>query len=102
MNIVWAIHAGKQLEDIYQFLKLVNEQAAVDVHNSILDEVEYLQDFPRMAAIEPLLRDFPQKYRSLIVKRTYKVIYYVKNDIIYISAIFDCRQDSQKLRNIFL
>jgi hypothetical protein len=42
-----------------------------------------------------------KNWNFFVVKnKRYKVIYYIEKDIIHISAIFDCRQDPEKLRNI--
>lgn len=51
-----------------------------------------------MAAIEPLLEDFPQAFRALVVKKHYKVIYYIEKDTIYAVTIWDCRQNPNKLK----
>lgn len=45
-----------------------------------------------MAAVELLLEDEPIIYRSLVVTGTYKVIYYIGSNTVYIYDIWDCRQ----------
>ncbi|MDR0863740.1 MAG: type II toxin-antitoxin system RelE/ParE family toxin [Candidatus Symbiothrix sp.] len=98
MNIVLSKHAENQLDTIYDFIKVKNERAAIAIYNEIVDEIERLKSFPQIAAIEPLLADFAKTYRSLVVRSTYKVIYYTEYDTVYISAIWDCRQNPDKLR----
>jgi len=51
-----------------------------------------------MAPIEPLLSEFSELYRSLVIRKTYKVVYYIADDIIFIVAVFDCRQNPGKLK----
>jgi plasmid stabilization system protein ParE len=54
-----------------------------------------------MAPIEPELVGYTNMYRSLVVEKSYKVVYYIKDDTVHISALFDCRQDPQKLKDSF-
>ncbi|MDR1274460.1 MAG: type II toxin-antitoxin system RelE/ParE family toxin [Odoribacteraceae bacterium] len=98
MNLKWTIVAEAQLENIYNFIKTRDEIAATRVYNDILDEASVLVHFPYMAPVEPVLSDFPEMYRSLAVKRNYKVTYHVENDEIIIVAVFDCRQRPGRLR----
>ena len=99
MKIIWVESARTDLEDIYIFIKEKSEKAAIEIHNTILDEVEFLNSFPQIAAIEPVLAGLPKIYRSLVVENIYKVIYYVDCEIIYIIAIWDCRQNPNKLKS---
>ncbi|GHT56644.1 hypothetical protein FACS189446_8800 [Bacteroidia bacterium] len=91
--------ARTDLENVYAFIKRKSEKAAINIHDSILDEVEFLKSFPQMGPIEQAFTDLPKTYRSLVVKNTYKVVYYVENEIIYIIAIWDCRQNPSKLKS---
>ena len=99
MNIVFSDLVLKQLESIYNYLQTKSNYAGSIIHNQILDEIERLRYFPQMAPIEPELIGFVHAYRSLVVKKSYKIIYYIEDDTVYISALFDCRQDPQKLKN---
>jgi len=100
MIIIFSDYALMQLEKIYYFLQSQNVNAAIHIHNHILDEIEKLKNFPQIAAIEPELLGLSHIYRSLVVRKRYKVVYYIKKNIIHISAIFDCRQDPRKLQDL--
>jgi len=101
MNIVFSDLAFEQLASIYNYLQTKSNHASAIIHNHILDEIERLRDFPQMAPIESELIGFTHTYRSLVVKKTYKIVYYIEDDTIYISALFDCRQNPQKLKDSF-
>jgi plasmid stabilization system protein ParE len=92
MTVKFLIAAEKHLEDIYNMLESKNQQRAIILYNSILDEVERLKDFPKIAQIEPALINERQEFRSLVVQHIYKVVYYIEGEIVYIAAIWDCRQ----------
>jgi plasmid stabilization system protein ParE len=93
MNLNFTKNAIEDLEKIYSFLEQKNENAAVYIHNNILDEIERLKNFPQMAAIEPILLDNTKVFRSLVVKKTHKVIYFIENETVNIVSIWDCRQN---------
>jgi len=98
MIIQWTQKAENQLDEIFDFIKVESEISAVRIYNQILDEVEILAKFPNIAPVEPLLENEPITYRSLLVKRRYKVVYFVNDKLIYIVAVFDCRQNPDKLK----
>lgn len=76
MKLVWTKSAAEQLESIYAFIKNKSEAAAVAIYNDILDEADRLLLFPDMASLEPLLSEFVEGYRSLIIRNIYKLVLY--------------------------
>ena len=96
-RIVWLPVAQRNLKSIYKFISKKSVRAAIKIHNKILDAVEPLLYFPQMAPIESLLEDRDKVYRALVVDK-YKIVYYVENNIIYIAAVWDCRQNTEKLK----
>jgi len=104
MKVIWIEVAQKQLSEIYEFLAQQNERAAADLYNDILDETDKLGVFPEMAAFEPLFKKKPRKYRSLVVRRNYKVIYRIDRETeeIIVTSVWDCRCDPKKLKKKIL
>jgi len=99
MKIFFSDLVIEQLESIYTYLQTKSDNAAVIIHNIILDEIERLRTFPQIAPIEPELTEYTHTYRSLVVKKLYKIIYYIENDTVFISALFDCRQNPRKIKD---
>lgn len=97
----WTNKAIKHLEIIYRNLAKHSVQSAIKMHNCLIDATEPLLLFPEMAPLEPLLRDYPKKYRSLVIERNYKLIYYIESETIYIVAVWCCRQHPNRLRSMF-
>jgi Plasmid stabilization system protein len=95
MKIKFLIAAEEHLDNIYNHIAEKSERAAITLYNHFLDEIERLENFSQIAAIEPLLINKPQTFRSLVVHRNYKVIYYIEKETIYIAAIWDCRQSPE-------
>jgi plasmid stabilization system protein ParE len=100
MKLIYSQKAVQTLNAIYEFISQKSSRAAIIIHNEILDEIERLLLFPQMAPIEPELENRSLIYRSLVVRRTYKVIYRIDEQSIYIVDIWDCRSNPSKLKLI--
>jgi plasmid stabilization system protein ParE len=93
--------AESDLDKIYDYYANKSVNAAIKIYNSILEEITILSDFPLIASIEELLSKQVKEFRSLVVlSGKYKVIYYVENDYVNVTHIWDCRQNPKKLRKI--
>ena len=96
MKIFWLELAEEDIESIYQFYAEDKSiKAANKIYNDILDATDSLAVFPQMASIEPDVSDYDEEYRSLVVQKHFKIIYFVECDSIYIAAIWDCRRNPQ-------
>ena len=102
MIIKWYAKAAKDMDKIYDYYVKLNPRAAAMLYNKILDDVSVLKTQPFVAAIEQLLEDCPEGYRSLLVGKRYKVVYFIHMDTVIIVQIFDCRQNPLKLRRTAL
>ena len=98
LKLSFAPEALEDMENIYRYYALQNEVYAVELYNQIIEEAEQLQYFPQMAQKEPLLKEYSEEYRSLVVWNNYKLVYFVENDTVNIVAVFDCRQNPDKLK----
>jgi len=100
MKVILLPKALSRLDEIFDWIKTTNnENTAIKVYNSILDELEILEKQPKIAAIEPALEDLPKQFRSLIINRKYKAVYYIEEpkDTIFVTTIWDCRKNPNKL-----
>ena len=96
IKIFWTETAQKDLENIYKFLSEYSIQSARNIVKKILNKPKELKiGFVYAGAID----EINSNYRRLIVGN-YKILYTVQENIIYIHAIFDCRQNPDKLKNI--
>ena len=100
MVIIWLPEAKQHLKKIYLFYKENRSlKAAFKVRQEIYSSVVPLIKFPQMAPVEVFSTKTNEEYHSLVVGKYFKVIYYICNDKLYISAIFDCRQDPKANEN---
>lgn len=97
MTIKWSPQAFNDLESIYEFYAQKSIRTAQSFYQALIQAVLPLSHFPEMAPCEPLLDGYAHKYRGLVVKKHYKIIYYTTEDSVYIVAIWDCRQSQSRL-----
>jgi plasmid stabilization system protein ParE len=69
------------------------ENSKADFMAEIRETVELLKNNPYMFAIDPLFADRARTYRSAIINRKSKMVYYVEDNVIQIAGFWDCRQD---------
>lgn len=101
IKIAWSENAIALLDDIYSYLYEKSQASAIQLYNKLLDSAEPLRTFPQAGPIEPLLEEYGQNFRSLVVEKHYKLIYSINKDLIEIHAVWDCRQESWRLKEMF-
>jgi len=102
MKVIWEEPASRRLDEVYDFIAMENPPAAAKIFNDIVGETARLADFPEMAAVEPLLVDIPETFRSLVIRRNYKIVYYVDDAAkeVIIVDVWDCRQRLSRLKKL--
>lgn len=101
MKIIWSDTALKQLEDLYDYYKLnASVQVAIKMSKTIVEASLQLGKAPLIGTKEPLLQDRKFEYRYIVVKKSYKLIYRIENQIVFIISVFDCRQNPNKLEKL--
>lgn len=100
MRIIWLSEASKALDAIYDFYCSKSERAANKIITDIYNATLLLAEQPFMAPIEHALSEMSENYRSLVVRRLFKLIYRVdkNSQAVIIVTIWDCRQDPDKLK----
>lgn len=99
MEIIWTKRAVIHLEDIHKFYEEKSLDVANNLYNDLIDSVESLKDFPQIAQREEALKHLKKEYRALVVKKTFKIVYYASKNNIYIVAVLDCRQNPKTNKN---
>lgn len=70
---------------------------ATRIIDYILKRVEILMNNPQAGPVEPLLAEYQGDYRYL-VEGNYKIVYLLNKSHVAILAVFDCRQNPEKMR----
>ena len=96
-KVVISERAKEMLGMHVRFMAHANKSAAEKLKKRLLDEMRSLQEMPQRFPF--LNEDYipANKYHKLYVENWYLVLYQIKDDIVYIDWIVDCRQDYQWL-----
>lgn len=96
--IIWLENAKVAFElQKNWYLNMMGKRAARKFTDAILRDIDLLGDFPYLGQTEPLLKDLPEQYRSLVCGKHFKIVSFIEEHIVYIVAIRDCRQAPEKL-----
>ena len=87
MKIRWHKRAATQLHEVEGYvLEKFGEKARQEFMDNVERTVLTLAEMPMLGKLDPLFAHRKRSYRSIIVRRLSKVVYYVKGDIIHIAA----------------
>jgi len=97
-QIIWTNFAISELKNIYLYYRMIaSDKVADKIRKSIFDGTKPLIKQPLIGAVEENLIDLGQEHRYIVVDN-YKIIYRVIQLDIYITDIFDCRQNPKKMK----
>ncbi|MGY5845994.1 type II toxin-antitoxin system RelE/ParE family toxin [Salegentibacter sp. HM20] len=97
MEIFWTDFAIQNLKEIIDYHnKVAGPSVSIKIQTDIFTAVKHLIKNPEMGVIEPYLKGFPVIYRYILSKN-YKIIYRIENRKIFITDIFDTRQNPNKI-----
>ena len=94
MKIHWHMRAATQLHQVEEYVLLnFGERIRQEFMNEVEQTTYAIADMPTMGKIDPLFAHRKQTYRSIIVRRLNKIVYYVKGDVLHIAAFWDTRRE---------
>jgi toxin ParE1/3/4 len=98
MKLVYTEQAIVSLEEVLEFIApKVTYEKLMEIRDEILNEADTLLLHPLKGQKEPLLEHLGLGHRR-VIKSHYKIIYRVVGEYIYITDIFDSRQDPEKMK----
>ena len=68
------------------------------LREKVVKKSKLLRDNPHLGKEEKYLKDLGLGHRSLVIDRLYKLIYRIAKPFIYITDIFDTRQNPDEMR----
>jgi plasmid stabilization system protein ParE len=101
LEIFWTGFAEDQLHNIFKhYQKKAGNRITKKLVDGIFNEPSKLQIQPEIGQIEELLKDREQRFRYLIYKKNYKIIYWINKEEnrVEIIDVFDVRQYPLKIR----
>jgi plasmid stabilization system protein ParE len=99
MKVRLTANARRRLQQIRAYhTEQGNSKKGRKVTQAILKEAKKLEEYPYLGQEEEHLKDLGQGHRYLLVDRLYKIIYFIAKPILFITDIFDTRQDTDKMK----
>jgi len=92
-KVIISDRAKEMLGMHIRFLAQINKPAAMKLKSRIIEELRSLQDMPQRYPFFNENYIPANKYHKLYVENWYLVLYQIKDDIVYVDWIVDCRQD---------
>lgn len=98
MKLLYTDQAIESLKEALNFIapKVTNDKL-LEIRNQILDKADSLLLQPYQGQEEPYLAHLNLEHRRL-VDGNYKIIYRIVGETIYITDIFDSRQEPLKMK----
>lgn len=96
-QVIISDRAKEMLGIHVRFLAQVNKPAAIRLKKRLIDAMRALQDMPERYPFFNENYIPANKYHKLYVENWYLVLYQIKDNIVYVDWIVDCRQDYQWL-----
>ena len=96
MKVIVQKTAARQISRVYtDGEQRFGKQAAEKTHARIMQALHLLAANPRLGKEEPLLAGRKREYRSLVVHKLFKLVYYMdeKKQTLYIAALWDTRRE---------
>lgn len=97
-QVIWSQKALRDLSKVVRYgEKEFGRKTAIDFYSKIKENDFRLLTNPELGMIEPSLTDCRIEYRSLVVHKNYKLIYYITKSTVRVAALWDCRQIPNRL-----
>lgn len=98
VKVIWDDEAKRSLRSIYNYIKSrESTQVAKKVRDEIVGQAKDLMIFPEKFEKEPVLENEPGNYRYKVVW-SYKIIYEVTTEAIYILDVFHTSRNPSSLK----
>lgn len=98
MKVKWHPRAKTAVRQTARYIRSqFDAKSASDFVKEVYHTEKLLVNNPHLGAIEPLLSDLPVMYRSIVINRLNKLVYWINEDTIEIVACWDTRREPKKL-----
>lgn len=98
MKVKLTAHARRRLRELRAYhTQNGNEAKGTRITRAILEKSKQLEQYPELGQEEPHLKHLGRGHRHLLVDSLYKIIYLIAKPIIFITDIFDTRQDPGRM-----
>ena len=100
MQVIWNTEATRQLDLLLDYVgQEFGQRAMRNLYDRLLSYEPLLAANPGLGRKEPLLEGHPKGFRSIVVHKYCKLIYYVEEDGLHIADLWDTRREPDAQAN---
>ncbi|MBQ6772271.1 MAG: type II toxin-antitoxin system RelE/ParE family toxin [Bacteroidales bacterium] len=97
MRVVWYPEAAKRLRQVVSYIQTeYGSKSCTKFLKEAYRTERLLAGNPCLGPVEPFLADAPVQYRSIVVNRLNKIVYWINGDVIEIVDFWDTRREPNK------
>lgn len=98
MEIIWAEEAFRAWQDTIDYIvEEFGVRAAEKFYKKTEEWQNVLSSSPMAGKTEPLLNNRSRLYRSIVITKQCKLIYYIEDETIFIVDFWDVRREPEAL-----
>ncbi len=92
-KVIVSDRAKRMLGTHIRFMAQVNKEAAVAKKKEIMTAMRSLSQMPQRFPFFEEIYITPNKYHKMIIEKWYIVLYQIRDSMVYVEYILDCRKD---------
>ncbi len=100
-KIIVSERSIRMLSEHLRFIANKNQAASKKIKNKLMDSLKSLEKMPARYPFFEADYIPPNMYHRMFVQKWYLVLYQIKDRVVYVDYIVDCRQDYQWLLDGF-
>ena len=94
MRVVWYPEAAKRLRQVVSYIQTeYGSKSCTKFLKEAYRTERLLARNPYLGSVEPFLADAPVPYKSIVVNRLNKIVYWINEDVIEIVDFWDTRRE---------
>lgn len=100
MKLIWTNPAIDELGKTIRYIaNNYGNKSVAKFHRQLAKSIKMITNNPLSAPKELLLENEEEGFRSTVINRLNKLVYYIDNDTIIISDLWDTRKNPETLAN---
>lgn len=97
LQIVWDKQAKGAWLEMADYCRTFGLTSVEKFAKNIQSWVITIAQSPDIGMKEPLLKDYTEEFRSVVVHKHCKLIYYIQGEILHIADLWDTRREPRSL-----
>lgn len=94
MKVIWSLKAQQSFIEIADYIfEFFGDNAKDNFRDEIFAVTKQLEKMPNLGKAEPLLISNPKSYRSIVINKHSKMVYFIENESVYIADIWETRKE---------